>query len=67
MANHTLFPSIIPDADEPYVDDKYQRRELERKEYQELRQIAAQVESDDVNGRMPKDELIDALEGVERV
>lgn len=61
----SLFPSILPGVE--FVDDTYGKAELERKEYQELRQIAAQVESDDVNGRMPKDELIDALEGHERV
>lgn len=67
MADHRLFPSVLPDADEPYVDDKYGERELRRKDYNELRQIAAQVEDDDVNGRMGKDELIEALEGHQRV
>ena len=66
MAKPSLFPSILPTG-EPFVDNAYSRQELNRMEYQELRQIAAQVESDDVNGRMPKDELIDALEGHERV
>lgn len=62
----SLFPSILPTG-EPFVDDTYGKAELERKVYQELRQIAAQVESDDIHGRMAKDELIDALEGVEWV
>jgi len=61
----SLFPSILPGVE--FKDDTYQRRELERMEYQELRQIAAEVESEDVNGRMGREEIIDALEGVERV
>ena len=67
MANHTLFPSILPDSDEPFVDAKYSRGELEKKDYQELREIAAEHPSDEVNGRMGKGELIDGLEGKERV
>ena len=62
-----VFPSILPGNDEPFVDDKYQREELERKEYQELRQIAAEHESDEVNGRMDKETLIENLEGLQRV
>ena len=62
-----LFPSIIPDSDEPYVDTTYNRGELERKDYDELRQIAAEHESEEVNGRMSKSELIEGLTGLERV
>jgi len=62
-----VFPSILPGRDEQFVDNAYSRQELERLEYSELQSIAAQVESDDVHGRMGKDKLIDGLEGVERV
>jgi len=62
----SLFPSIIPDGDD-FVDDSYSAQELERLEYSELQSIAAQVESDDVHGRMGKEDLVDGLEGVERV
>ena len=61
-----VFPSILPSG-EPFVDDKYQREELERKEYQELRQIAAEHDSDEVNGRMDQESLVENLEGLERV
>ena len=61
-----LFPSIIPTG-EPFVDTTYNRGELERKDYDELRQIAAEHESEEVNGRMSKSELIEGLTGLERV
>lgn len=60
-----LFPSIIPDAD--FVDDTYTKGELEKKDYDELRSIAAEHPFDDVNGRMGRKELIDGLEGLKRV
>jgi hypothetical protein len=60
-----LFPSILPDT--PFVDDTYQKRELERKDYDELQSIAAEHPSEEVNGRMKQKELIDGLEGLERV
>jgi len=65
MATYTVFPSILPDGDEEFVDDSYSRAELEQKEYTELQQIAA--EYDDVAGNAPHDDLLDALEGKERV
>ena len=61
----SLFPSILPDND--FVDDSYSRQELARMDYSELQSIAAEVESDDVHGRMSQDDLINGLEGVERV
>lgn len=61
----TLFPSVLPNRD--FVDDRYGREELERKDYQELREIAAEHESEDVHGRMKEADLIDGLEGLERV
>jgi hypothetical protein len=65
MAKPSLFPSILPDAD--FVDDTYSEDELNRKDYDELRQIAADHESESVHGRMGKDELVEALEGLQRV
>ena len=62
-----IFPSIIPDSQEEFVDDKYVRAELDRMDYDELRQIAAEHESDEVNGRMAADEIRDGLEGKQRV
>ena len=60
-----IFPSITPDND--FVDDSYSRQELARMDYSDLQSIAASHESDDVNGRMGKDELIHKLEGKQRV
>jgi hypothetical protein len=63
----TIFPSITPDGNEEFVDDSYTEQELERMEYQELQSIAAEVESEDVHGRMGADAIRDALEGTQRV
>jgi len=60
-----IFPSITPDND--FVDDSYSRQELARMDYSDLQSIAASHESDDVHGRMGKDELIHKLEGKTRV
>lgn len=62
----TLFPSILPSG-EPFVDDKYQRRELERMERNELQQLAAKHPSSDVNGKMSNEDIIEFLEGEERL
>lgn len=67
VADYSLFPSILPDRDEPFVDDCYSAGELEKMEYQQLREIAANHESDAVHGKMGKQELKDELEGLERV
>ena len=61
-----LFPSILP-SDEPFVDDSYSRQELERMERNELQQLAAQYEGDEINGQSSNEAIIDALEGVERL
>lgn len=61
-----VFPSILPTGEE-FKDDKYGARELERKEYDELRSIAAEHPDDDVHGRMGKDDLREALAGKTRV
>ena len=60
-----IFPSITPDND--FVDDSYSRQELARMDYSDLQSIAAEVDSDDVHGRMSQEDLINGLEGVERV
>lgn len=63
----TLFPSIIPDSDDDFVDDTYGERELERMGYDELRSIAAEHPDDGVHGRMGKDDLRETLVGKPRV
>ena len=62
-----LFPSILPGKDEPFVDDTYGKRELERKEWDELREIASTHENEDVNGHSTREEIIETLTGEERV
>jgi hypothetical protein len=61
-----VFPSILP-SEGDFVDDSYSRQELAQKEYSELQSIAAEVESEDVHGRMSQDDLINGLEGKQRV
>ena len=63
----SLFPSIIPDSDEPFVDDSYGKEELERKEWKELQGLAKEVESDEINGHSSREEIIEFLEGHERL
>jgi len=65
-AQHTLFPSILP-SEEPFVDDTYQERELERKDYNELKSIAAEHDSEEVHGRMSEEDLVEGLTGLERI
>lgn len=62
-----LFPSIIPGKDEPFIDDSYSRQELERMEWQEIRKIAAEVDSDEINGQSDRGDMEDFLEGHKRV
>ena len=61
----SVFPSILPDND--FVDDSYSRQELARMDYSDLQSIAAEVDSDDVHGRMSQEDLINGLEGKTRV
>jgi hypothetical protein len=61
-----LFPSIIP-GNEDFVDDSYSREELNRMEWDEIRGIAAEHPTDEVNGKSDRAEIEDALEGKERV
>ena len=58
-----IFPGLI----DQWQDSTYRRRELEEKEHSELKSIAAEHPSDDVNGRMSTDELVDGLEGLKRL
>lgn len=62
-----LFPSIIPDSDSAFVDDSYTKAELERMEWDEIRQIAASVETDEINGQSEREHMEDVLEGKTRV
>lgn len=61
-----VFPSILPD-DGPFVDDAYSCAELERMEWDDLRRVAAEHPTEDVNGKMDRETIIDALEGEPRV
>jgi len=67
MASYNVFPSIIPDSDKPFVDDKYGEKELERMDGRELQSLAAKHPTEDVHGRMSADDIRDGLEGKERV
>ena len=62
-----IFPSIIPGKDEPFVDDKYGEKELERMDGRELQSLAAKHPTEDVHGRMSADDIRDGLEGKQRV
>ena len=66
MANYNIFPSITPD-NKPFIDDSYSRAELERMEWQEIRQIATRYDTDEINGRSERAEMIEYLEGKERL
>ena len=59
-----LFPSITPSE---WKDDKYSREELDRMSWNEIRGIAAKHESDEINGQSSREEMIDFLEGEQRV
>ena len=63
----TLFPSIIPDSDEEFVDDSYSRQELERMDWDDLRSVASEHPSDEVNGKSNREAIEDALAGEKRV
>jgi len=62
-----VFPSIIPDSDEEFVDDTYSAAELDRMDGNELQSLAAEHPTDEVNGHSTAAEIRDALEGAERV
>ncbi len=62
-----IFPSILPDSTEPFVDDSYSKEELERMEWDEIRSIAAAVESDEINGQSDREQMETYLEGHTRV
>lgn len=62
-----VFPSLLPDSDEEFVDDSYSRAELERMDWSEIRGIAAEYESDEINGQSDRDDMEAFLEGRERL
>lgn len=66
MANYSVFPSIIPDSDEKFVDDSYSKQELERMDGRELQSLAAEHSTDEVNGRSKADDIREALKGKEK-
>jgi len=63
----TWSTALIPDSDDPFVDDTYSAAELERMDGRELQSLAAEHPTDDVNGRSSAEDIRDALEGAERV
>ena len=63
----TWSPAIIPDSDEPFVDNKYSAKELGRMDWQEIRQIATEYDTDEINGRSDRQEMESWLEGKERL
>jgi len=65
MAEHTLWPSILPEDD--FVDNQYTKEELERMEWQEIRSIAAQHPTDEINGQSDREAMEAFLEGETRV
>lgn len=60
-----LFPSILPGVD--FVDNQYSRQELERMEWQEIRSIAAEHPSEEINGQSDREKMEDFLTGEERL
>lgn len=60
-----LFPSILPDRE--FIDDSYNRSELENKDWDELRSIAVNHPNEDVNGKSSQEEIIEELTGEPRV
>lgn len=61
----SLFPSILPGKD--FVDDSYTREELERMDWDTIRNIAKNHPSEDINGKSERETLEDYLEGEERL
>jgi hypothetical protein len=61
-----VFPSILP-SDEEFVDDAYSRAELERMDWDTIRSIAVEYDTDEINGRSDREEIEDWLEGKERI
>lgn len=62
-----IFPSIIPDSDDEFVDDSYSAAELDRLDGNALQSLAAAHPTDEVNGHSTADDIRDALEGKTRV
>jgi len=63
----SVFPSIIPNDEGEFIDNTYTEAELERKDYHELKSIAAEHESEEVHGQMTQDDMIQGLTGLERL
>jgi len=67
MAEYSLFPSVLPDEDKPFVDNEYHRSELANMDWDELRGIAKEHPTDEVNGQSEREEIIEVLTGKERL
>lgn len=57
-ASFTLFESILPERAIETDDPVWTKQELEAMDYDELRQLAAETDSDAVNGKSTKLEII---------
>lgn len=62
----TLFPSILPNGEE-FVDDSYSEEELARMDWDEIRSIAAEHPTEEVNGKSDREEIEEALTGAKRI
>ena len=62
-----VFPSILPSGDDEFVDNKYSAKELARMEWQEIRAIATEYDTDEINGRSDRQEMESWLEGKQRL
>lgn len=67
MSDYTLFPSIIPDGDDDFVDNSYTEEDLNRMDGNELQSLAAKHPSEEINGRTKAEEIKEFLVGKERL
>lgn len=63
--SNTIFPSILPGVD--FKDDSYSKEELERMDWQEIRSIAAEHPSEEIDGQSDREDMENYLEGEKRV
>lgn len=59
--------SLIPDSDDEFVDDAYSAAELERMDWDTIRSIAAEYDTDEINGRSDREDMEEWLEGQTRL
>lgn len=58
-----IFPSLVPESASDNGDEVYTKEELKDMDYDELRQMAANVDSDAINGKSTKMEIISYFAG----